>query len=137
MRKPSFVTLAQLDDTRFITACRHGLIHLTWTRSTVRFSSDEFRRLATLLCQVAGASPPAAARDGDLQVSWHLDDNCALEVGPLSLLLSTGELEDLARAARDAVERLDKILDSGVWDEEEADPPAGAHPFRRFPFSTN
>jgi hypothetical protein len=139
MRTPSFVRLAKIGDQGFISACRHGLVHLTWGRTTTRFTREEFRRLAGLLDRAADALAPASAHDGELSVTCRLDGDCELRAGPLVLLLSPEEFQALAGAAREAVRRLDKILASGTWDAEEPedDEPGFLEQLHRNPFSPN
>ena len=100
MRTPYFMRLVRIDDQHFITACRHGLIHLTWGRTTTRFSRDEFRRLAGLLKRAAGDLPPTSTRDGQLRVTVRLDDDCELQMGSLILLLTPAEFQSLRAPAR-------------------------------------
>lgn len=139
MRAPHFVRLAQLDEHRFINACRHGLVHLTWGRMTLRLLRDEFRSLADLLEHVVQAQPPASVRDGELEVSVRLDGDGELRLGPFLLLLAPDELRQFAKTARQAVEHLDHFLASGAWDRDrEDDTPSGVgHPLQRTPFSDN
>jgi hypothetical protein len=139
MRAPNFVRLAQIDDQGFISACRHGLVHLTWGRTTTRFTREEFRRLAGLVDRAADALAPASAHDGELSVTCRLDGDCELRAGPLVLLLSPEEFQALASAVREAVRRLDQILASGTWDVEEPedDEPGFLEQIRRNPFSLN
>ncbi len=117
---PHVIRLAEIDERRFINACRHGLVHLTWHRVTVRFGRDEFRRLARLLSR--SSEPPGRFRDGEMGVICSHQE-CEVELGPLSLTLSLAEFYALNQAAQEAVERLDEILDSGVWDQQEEDAP--------------
>ena len=139
MRAPHFLRLAEIDERRFINACRHGLIHLTWIRITVRLSRDEFRRLAALLARSAGALPPGADRDGSLQVTRSVDGGCELQLGPATLAISSEEFRALAGAVQEAVEQLDEILDAGIWDREEPEeaPLTIVEHFRRHRFSEN
>jgi hypothetical protein len=139
MRAPHFLRLAEIDERRFINACRHGLVHLTWGRITVRLSRNEFRRLAGLLARSADTLPPGSARDGGMQVTCSLDEDCELQLGSLRLALSPDDFRALGRAVRQAVEQLDKILDAGMWDEGEPEdaPPTIIEHFRRHRFSEN
>lgn len=139
MRAPHFLRLAEIDERRFINACRHGLVHLTWNRITVRFNRDEFRRLAGLLARSADTLPPSSARDGRMQVSCSSDEDCELQLGPLRLVLSPNEFHEFDRVVQQALEQLDKILDAGMWDQEEAEdaPPTILEHFRRHRFSEN
>ena len=139
MRAPHFFRLAEIDERRFINACRHGLIHLTWIRITVRLSRDEFRRLAGLLARSADALPPGTARDGSLQVTHAVDGDCELQLGTLKLAISSEEFRALAGAVQEAVEQLDEILDAGIWDREEPEEPplTIVEHFRRHRFSEN
>jgi hypothetical protein len=139
MRAPHFLRLAEIDEQRFINACRHGLVHMTWSRITVRFSRDEFRRLDGLLARAAAAPPPSSARDGRMQVTCSSDEDCELQVGSLRLALSPNEFQTLGRAVQEAVDQLDKILDAGMWDEKEpaAAPPTILEHLRRYHFSDN
>ena len=139
MRTPHFLRLAQIDDQHFITACRHGLVHLTWGRITVRFTRDEFRRLAGLLERVAGASPPTSVRSGELRVTYRPDEDCEFQMDPLILLLSPGEFQEFVKATCEAIQSLDEILASGAWDHEDAEDssPDFVTQIRRNPFSQN
>lgn len=134
-----FMLLAQMDEQRFIAACRHGIVHLTWGRVTARFRQDEFRRLARLLERAMDASPPASVRDRDLRVTLRLDEDCELQMGSLVLLLPPVEFQEFARVGQEAVKRLDEILASGAWDEpEEGEAPSNPlEQFRQFSFSHN
>jgi len=139
MRTPHFLRLAQIDETRSINGCRHGLVHLSWGRVTIRFSRDEFRRLAGLLARAGDSLSSSIRRDGELEIVFHPEDECKVRAGAAALLLSTVEYRELERAAREAVERLDEILSSGMWDREE--PAEGSQdfwePLRRNLFSDN
>ena len=139
MRAPHFLRLAEIDERRFINACRHGLVHLTWGRITLRLSRDEFRRLAGLLARSTDTLPPSSARDGRMQVTCSSDGGCELQLGSLRLALSPKDFHAFGRAAQEAVEQLDKILDAGMWDQEEAEdaPPTIVEHFRRHRFSEN
>lgn len=139
MRTPHFVRLAEIDEQRFISACRHGLVHLTWGRATLRFLRDEFRSLVNLLEQVIQAEAPTSARDGQLEVSARLDGDGELRLGTLVLLLSPEDFQRFAKTAREAVLRLDRFLASGVWDRDEEDdtPSDSGDLFQRTPFSQN
>lgn len=139
MRTPHYVRLAQIDAQRFIAGCRHGLIHLTWRRTTIRFTRDEFRHLSNLLQRTASKMPPHPLHDGEFQATYRKDDGCELRIGPLVMLLSCQEFEQLARAAREAIRRLDDILDSGAWDrvDSEESTTGFLERLRRNPFSPN
>ena len=100
MRAPHFLRLAEIDERRFINACRHGLVHLTWSRITLRFSRDEFRRLAGLLARSADTLPPSSARDGRMQVTCTSDGGCELQLGSLRLALSPDEFHAFAGPSR-------------------------------------
>jgi hypothetical protein len=139
MITPNFLRLAQWDDQHFATACRHGLVHLTWGRITTRLTRNEFRQLAALLQQAEDASPPISLHDRDLRITTRLDEDCELQIGPLVLLLSPTHFDALVRLAQEAVDRLDKILASGVWDRDEPEqgPSDFLEQFRRIHFSRN
>jgi hypothetical protein len=139
MRAPHFVRLAQIDEQHFISACRHGLVHLTWGRATLRLLRNEFRNLADLLEQVTEAQAPNSARHGQIEVSARIDGDGELRLGTLVLLLSPDEFQRFAQTAREAVTRLDRFLASGVWDRDEEDsaPSGFSPPFQRTPFSEN
>jgi hypothetical protein len=139
MKMPHFLRLAQVDDQRFITACRHGLVHLTWERTTIRFTRDEFRRLAGLLARAADALAPASFHDGQLSVTCRLDEDCEFRMGPVVLLLSPADFQALGQTVRKAVQQLDEILTSGAWDQPSLeDAPSGIlEQLQRVPFSRN
>jgi hypothetical protein len=139
MKTPHFLRLAQIDETRSISGCRHGLVHLSWGRATIRFARDEFRRLAGLLARAGDSLGSSFLREGELEITFHPQDECSVRAGAALLLLSPAEYRELERAAREAIERLDEILGSGMWDREE--PAEGSQdfwePLRRNPFSDN
>ena len=139
MRAPHFFRLVEIDERRFINACRHGLIHLTWSRITIRLSRDEFRRLAGLLARSVDALPPSTIRDGRMQVACSVDGDCELRLGSLRLDISPDDLRALSGAVQEAVEQLDEILDAGIWNEEEPEdvPLTIVEHFRRHRFSEN
>ena len=139
MRAPHFLRLAKIDEQRFINACRHGLVHLTWRRITIRLSREEFRRLDGLLARSADSLPPGSAQDGRMQVTRTSEEGCELQLGSLKLVISPDDFRALARAVQEAVEQLDEILDAGIWDEQEpADPPPTiVEHFRQHRFSEN
>ena len=139
MMASHFMPLAKMDDQRFIAACRHGIVHLTWGRVTARFRQDEFRRLVHLLERAMDASPPASVRDRDLRVTTRLHEDCELQMGSLVLLLPPADFQEFARVGQEAVGRLDEILASKVWDEpeEEEAPSNPLEQFRQFSFSRN
>jgi hypothetical protein len=130
--------LAQIDEERFISACRHGLVHLTWARATVRFSRDEFRRLVALLNRATSAGPPATFHDGVFRVTSRLDAESELSTGSWILQLSADAWHEFTGAAREALHRLDEILASGMWDGEPEKAQSGVFEgIRRVPFSKN
>jgi hypothetical protein len=138
MKVPHFLTLFQLDRLHFISACRTGIVHVTWVRATVRLDRDEFRRLAWLLERVADIPPPTSLCDGEMSVSQYADEESEVRIGPVALFLSPDEFGQFVDAVQKGVERLDKILASGIWDApEEEEPPATLDPTGRTPFSTN
>jgi hypothetical protein len=131
MRTPHFLKLAEIDDHRFIMGCRHGMIHLTWGRLTVRFTRDEFRRVAGILRRAIDGLPPVFMQDGEIHVTYRGQAESELRLGPLVLLLAGDEIVELTDAARDAIHHLDDIVASGVWERKEADdnaPPDPAKP---------
>lgn len=139
MRAPHFIRLAQIDEQRFITACRHGLVHLTWGRITVRFRREEFQQLAGMVERAADGLPPVSLRVGEMCVTTRFEDDCELQIGSLALLLSPAEFEQFVQTAQEAAHRLDEILASGMWDREEPEeaPPDFLERLRRSPFSDN
>lgn len=139
MRAPHFVRLAQIDERRFISACRHGLVHLTWGRATLRLLRDEFRSLANLLDRATEDQPPSSARDGKIEVRARIDGDGELRVEAFLLLLSPEEFQQFTTTVREAVTRLDRFLASGVWDSDEEEDTASdfGDPIQRTPFSEN
>lgn len=139
MRIPHFLTLAQIDERRFISACRSGVIHLTWDRATLRLDRQEFRRLAWLLERAADIQPPTSLRDGDLSVTHRPEGECEFQVGPAVLFLCSDDFRRLTEAAWEAMARLDEILASGAWEQpqEEEGPPEPLDRAGRVPFSRN
>jgi hypothetical protein len=84
--------------------------------------------------------PPISLRDGELRVTFRPEEECELRVGTLVLLLSPAEFEEFAQMAQDALRRLDKILNSGVWERDDSemdDPPSLLDQLRQIPFSRN
>jgi hypothetical protein len=100
---------------------------------------DELRRLAGLLERAADALPPTTKRAGELVITYRQDEDCEFQMGPLVLLLSPTEFQEFVKATREAVRRLDRILDSGMWDNEEPEdePSDFWERLRRIPFSRN
>jgi hypothetical protein len=138
MRVPHFLTLVQIDRTHFVTACRTGIVHLTWVRATVRLDRDEFRRLAWLLEHAVDIPPPTSLCDGEMTVTHSPNEESEVRVGPVALLLSPAEFDQFAQAVQEATERLDDLLASGVWEgPDEEEPPATLDPTGRTPFSPN
>jgi hypothetical protein len=139
MRTPHFVTLAQIDQEHFIGACRHGVVHLTWGRVTIRMGRDEFRRLASLLERASDSLPPSTMSSGRVRVTFRQDEDSELQVSSLILLLSPTEFRDLTNATQEGVNRLDGLLSSGAWDEpeEQEAPPDPLQWLRRTSFSKN
>ena len=119
MRAPHFITLAQIDRAHFVTACRHGVVHLTWGRTTMRFSHSEFEKLASLVQHVADGPPPASAQDGELRVISRLEEDSELRVGSTVILLSPGEWRSFNKAMHSAAQHLSAVLSSGAWDDPE------------------
>ncbi len=139
MRAPHFMQLSRIDERRFITGCRHGLVHVTWERMTLRFSRDEFRVLVRLLGRAADDRLPNTASEGALRVTCRIDEDCELRVGPVVLLLSPADFQAFLAAAGEALRRLDEILASGIWDKPAADEaPVGIlEQLQRYFFSQN
>jgi len=119
MKMPHFVRLAEIDKQHFFTACRHGLVHMTWGRVTLRLSRDEFRELAGMLERASGDLGQRTIRSRDLRVTYRPNGDCEFRAGPLTLLLPPAEFEQFAQVAQEAARHLEKILTSGVWDREE------------------
>jgi hypothetical protein len=92
-----------------------------------------------LLEQVGGASSPASIRGGRLRVTYRRDDDCEVQIESLILLLSPGRFLELVHATQDGIRRLDEILSSGVWDEDDTQDAAPDIPgsIGRTPFSKN
>ena len=145
MGAPQFVTLAEVDRQHFITACHHGVVHLTWGRATSRLSHDEFRLLAVLLDRTTKNQSAASASQGGLRVTYRHDAKS--EVGIESrdetwlLVLAPAEFRTFGQAVRAAAQRLAEILSSGVWDKaedaEEKTPPNPLEQLNRSRFSRN
>ncbi|HFD40908.1 MAG TPA: hypothetical protein ENJ31_13785 [Anaerolineae bacterium] len=137
MRAPHFVQLARMDDHRFISACRHGLVHLTWGRVTLRFRREEFRQMADLLSQVQRHHPPITRRVGALIVTRQFGGDWELRVGPMALHLDSETGEAFIPIAQEAVRQLDEVLASGMWDQEPEKAPASLEEQLHIPFSSN
>jgi hypothetical protein len=138
MRAPHFVILAQIDPQHSISACRHGMVHLTWARITVRFVKDEFQRLAGLLQRAADNLPPSSVRDGNLWVTSRPDEDCEIRMGSLVLLLAPTEFHEFARLTQKAAKSLKRILASGMWDGQESEsPPSFLEQIQQIRFSRN
>lgn len=139
MRLPHVLTLAQVDDQHLIAACRHGLVHLTWGRITVRFSQDEFSRLAGLLTEATEEPAAASVSDGGLRITARPDDECECQFGPLVLLFAPNDFVQFAQTVQEAARRLHEFLASGVWERDaQEDAPQGAlQQSQRIPFSLN
>jgi hypothetical protein len=152
MRAPHFVTLVRVDGERSIAACRHGIIHLNWGRTTVRMGREEFRRLVDLLARALSSPHPSSIRDGDMIARFRPDDECELRLrnrpqqrgssrsGSLAFLVPSSEFLELHQATQKAIGRLDKVLASGMWEQDEEEEVPPANPFEqlgRSSFSDN
>jgi hypothetical protein len=138
MRAPHFVILAQIDPQHSISACRHGMVHLTWARITVRLSRDEFQRFAGLLQRATDNLPPSSVRDGNLWVTSRLDEDCEIRMGSLVLLLTPTDFQEFANLAQEAAKSLERILASRMWDGQEAEsPPSFLEQIQQIRFSRN
>ena len=125
MQKPFYITLAQLDPQHFIATCRNALVHVTWGRVTVRFTRDEFPRLARLLEFANNARPPATFRDGAVVITTRPDEDNELQLGPLVLLLPRDEFQRFFQAVQDAARGLDQFLAQGGFRDEPGEPEPG------------
>lgn len=152
MRVPQFITLARVDQERFVSACPRGIVHLSWGCATVRLSHGQLRRLAIVLDRNAGSQDPVSGCDGELAIALRPDGQTQVQIAfpaasrregstaSVVLVLAPEELALLHQALREAVQRLDQLLASGVWSQEgaESEPPDGASgQLGRFPFSDN
>lgn len=145
MGTPQFVTLAQVDKQRFIAACRHGMVHVTWGRSTMRLSRDELRILATLLDRTASSQSAHSESQGGLSITFRPGDATEIRHGTQSvswvLLLAPDPFRDFHQAVRESANRLEGILASGMWDKPEGDddetPSSPLESLKRIPFSRN
>jgi hypothetical protein len=92
-----------------------------------------------MLHEAMTALPPVSLRDRHLRITSPLDGDLELQIGSLILLLSPERSAELAQALQDALGRLDRILASGVWDEEEPEetPSGFLDQLRKTRFSLN
>jgi hypothetical protein len=137
---PRFTILSRIDDTRFISACPHGMVHLTWERLTLRLRVDEFEALALLLGHAVPGNEhlPGSRAAGSLRLSYRPGDPPEVCIGVAALRLKMIELRQLAAAVEEARLRLGQIAASGEWDQP--DPERPADPFaglKQNPFSVN
>lgn len=138
MQRQFFVTLAQLDPQHFVATCRNALVHVTWGRVTIRFTRDEFPRLARLFEFAAAARPPATFRDGAAIITTRPGEDAELQLGPLVLLLPRDEFQRFAQAVQDAARGLDQFLAQGGFRDEPGEPEPGLlEQLRRPGFSRN
>lgn len=128
MRAPHFITLAKIDEAHLITACRHGVVHLSWGRASVRFSRGEFERLASLVRKVADAPPPATEHERELRVISRIEEDSELRVGPVVILMNPDEWQAFTTAMKKAMRTLSSVLSSGAWSEPDEDEHRGAPP---------
>jgi hypothetical protein len=139
VQAPHFVTLVQIDRRHTISACRHGIVHLHWKRSTIRFREDEFRRLTSLVEQAVIAEAPPTTRDGTFSVVARNRGDSEIGLGSMTLLLAPAEWEAFAEALPTAVGRLDDLRNSGAWDQSDPQesPPSPLERLRQTHFSDN
>jgi hypothetical protein len=138
MKAPHFMVLAQIDQQHSISACRHGIIHLSWARITLRFTEDEFRRLARVLKQANDSLPPSSLRDENLGVTSRPDGDREIQIDSWLLHLSPTEFGEFVRLTEEALQTLGRILTSGMWKGEEPERHAGLlEQIRRVSFSRN
>jgi hypothetical protein len=138
MSGTQFTILSRIDNVRFISACPHGVAHITWERLTLRLRLNEFEDLGHLLARASANEARPVHHAASLPIAYHPGDPCEVQVGVLVLRLSRSEFRQLAAAVAEAQRRLDEIVASGEWDEPEAASPAD--PFAELKahhFSTN
>ncbi len=129
MSGPRFAILVRIDDQHLISACAHGVVHLTWERATLRFALDEFRELVGLAEQAAAARAPWRGGSGRLAMDCRPDGPCELQAGAVILRLPPAEFRRLAGALLQARRRLDELLASGEWSDDEPPGPGRRDPF--------
>jgi hypothetical protein len=137
MNGSHFSTLAQIDEHRLITACRHGVVHLIWDQVTLRLAAATFERLVYLLHRATQSAWPPFFEDEELSVSAHDDGTFGVRIDQIVLVLSASELKALARAAQQAARRLEELLASSAWSEDEAEDDDPLEVFRQVRFSQN
>ena len=121
MARAHFIQLASLEERGVITICRHGIVHLSWRNMTIRYRVHDFRRLARLLEQGGALASPIPLYDDELCVAVEEADY-RVTMGAVELLLNTEEFLAKTDMALEAVLRLDQLLASDEWREEEAEP---------------
>lgn len=139
MSGPRFTILARMDDLHFIAACPHGIAHLTWENTTLRFTLDEFQALAHLVERTIAAQAPIVLTDGNLSVAWQPLDRCELQVGSAALRLAPADFRRLMAIVQEAKRCLDDLTASGKWTEpdRQGSPPDPFQALKQIPFSRN
>lgn len=138
MSGPRFTILAHIDDTRFISACAHGVAHLTWERLTLRLRLDELEAVARLMAAHPAGEDRSARAESGLLLAFRPGPPAELHVGTVVLRLSPAEVRQLGGALQQACRRLDEIRAGGEWDTSEPSPPPDRPvPFGPIPFSKN
>lgn len=120
MSPSHFVRLAQVEGQGIISACRHGVVHLSWANVTVRLELAEFERLARLLSRGSALSTRAPLCEGDYCLAAE-GPRYRIGLAALDLWLSAAEFLTLVEMVASAHRRLHELLESDEWREPDPD----------------
>jgi hypothetical protein len=87
MSHESYIYLAEMDASRFVTQCEHGVIHITWGHATLHLRRVDFARVAQLVKVSASNNAPGRVYDGSCCVLQNEDGHFQLWIGNAGLYL--------------------------------------------------
>lgn len=128
MARTHFSRLAYLPGQGAVSICRHGLVHLTWENLTLRLQRSVFMRLGRLLERGLATSSSVPLYDQDLSVRSH-GGEFHVAVASIELTLSAETYLAFRGMIRQALQRLETLLASGGWEEDEEEEPLALLPW--------
>ena len=97
--------LAEIDPHHYIMCCEHGSIHMQWEKVRFTFTYSEFVHLIAVL-EARQYDVPAHIHDVQEWDNWLHNQQFRVNVGAISLTLTSDDLAVVIRAAYAALERL-------------------------------
>jgi hypothetical protein len=128
MARSHFSQLAHLPGQGIISICRHGLVHLTWENVTIRLERGVFQRLGRLVERAMAISSPVPIYDDDLSVDFDRS-HFRVTIPSIEWTLSTESFLAFRGMIKEALKRLELLVASGRWEEEDEAEPLTLMPF--------